>query len=104
MRKAQSRSCLVFVCKISKFLNYNDKSLADEFETFAHEDDISVVTYIVGCGAKVDDALRFRTLNTLCIDMAHNIVSSLLLLLRSNFIVDIVSVSFEFIDLGLSDI
>ena len=104
MGKTQCRHCLVFICKVCKFIDNYNKSLADEIQALAHDDDIGIVTDITGSCTEVNDSLCTRALNTICMDMAHNVMSSDLFFFCCNIVIDVVCMSFEFVDLFLCDV
>ena len=52
----------------------------------------------------MDDSLCFRALHTVSIYMGHNIVTYFFLTSLGNIIIDIVYMSFQFIDLFLGDV
>ena len=103
MGEAQRRKVLVFNRELRQLVEEVHEFLFDESQAFGHRDDVGVVADVAGRGAEVDDALRVRALDAVGIDVRHDVVTAFLLFFDGDFIVDVVGVRFQFVDLLLRD-
>ena len=103
MGESEGREVLVLDRELRQLVEEVHELLLDELQTFGHGDDVGVVADIAGRGAEVDDALRVRALDAVGIDVGHDVVAALLLFLDGDFVVDVIGVRFQFVDLLLGD-
>ena len=101
--KAQRRKTLVGVRELGKLCQNIDQFPAYQAERFAHDDHIGIISHVAACRAEMDDALRLGALQSICIDMAHNVVADDLLTRLRFRIVDIIGVFLELRDLLIRD-
>ena len=104
MGKCKCRLIFIFVSELGKLCNYVYQFLLNQFQSFCHNNNVCIISYITGCCSQVDDSLCFRALHTVSIYMGHNIVTHFFLTGLGNIIVDIVCMSFQFINLFLGDV
>ena len=103
MCKCKCWLSLVFLSKISKLCNNIYKLLSDEKKCITHDDYICIVAYVAACSSKVDNTCSLRTLLSVCIYMAHYIMSYFLLTSLSNIIIDILNMLLHLINHILSN-
>ena len=85
MGETKTGQILVFLRKASQFVD-NDSELGDQdIETVAEEDQVGVVGAVARSSTPVDDTSRSGGHLTKGVDVGHNIMSSTLFLLSSNF-------------------
>ena len=101
MCKRECRKRLVFVREFGKVADNGDQLVADKLQTLGHDDDIGVVADVARGSSEVDNTLCVRALNTVSVNVGHNVVADELFSLLSDFVVDVVGVSFELVDLSL---
>ena len=98
------RHILILHRELAELVDDIHELLMHELETLPHDDDIGVIADIAGGRTEVDDALRVRALYTVCVHMAHNIVTHFLLTCLRNLIVDLILMCLQLIDLLLCDV
>ena len=103
MGKCQRRLRFVLIGKYGHLIEYVDQFPAHQLQRFRHNNDIRVVSHIAGGGAEMDNTFRLRTLDTICVDMGHNIVTHQLLSLFCHFKINLVLVLLQFVNLFLCD-
>ncbi len=101
--ECKGRKILVLPCKLCKGGNYIYKLFLYKLKSLGHQDHICIVPDITGRSAQMNDPLRFRALLSVGIYMRHDIVAYQLLPLLCHFIVYVVHVFFQFINLLLCD-
>ena len=94
MGKCQCRQIFVFFCKFCQLCDHIHQFFLYQFQSFGHNNNIGVVTYITGSCTQMDDSLCLRALYTICIYMRHNIMTYLAFSLFCHIIVNIVFVRF----------
>ena len=103
MGESQGRLIFVFICEIAELGDDVDKLFANQLQGFAHHDNIRVVAYIAGSCSQVDDSFCLGTLHTVCVYMGHYIVADDLFPFFRHFIVDILRMAFQLLDLLVGD-
>ena len=93
----------IFFRKMGKNADDIDELLPNNLHGFRHDDDVGVVADIAACCAEVDDAGSLRALLAVGIHMAHHVVAHKALALFGDFIVDVLGVCLQLIDLFLRD-
>ena len=101
MCKRECRKRLVFVREFGKVADNGDQLVADKLQTLGHDDDIGVVADVARGSSEVDNTLCVRALHAVSVDVGHYVVADELLSLLRDFIVDVVGVSLELVDLSL---
>ena len=104
MCKSKCRLVLLLLCKLRKLCNYIHKLCANQFQCFCHNNNICIISYITGCSSKMDDSFCFRTLNTICINMRHNIMTYNLLTFLCHLKVNIIRMALHLFNLFIRDV
>ena len=103
MGKCQCR--LVFIC-ISKVTELGDdvnEFFTHQLQGLVHHDNVSIIAYITGSSSQVDDSFCLRALYAICIYMGHDIVADDLFPFLRHFIIDILRMAFQLLDLFVGD-
>ena len=103
MCESQCGQGFILIGEMCQFCQDIDDLFAHQLQGIAHDDDISVVTDITACSAEVDDALGFGTLQTIGIDMAHDIMADYLFARNGIFIINILCMRLQLRDLLIRD-
>ena len=101
MRKRQSRQVFVLHREMRQNADDADKFVAQQAQSFRHDDNVGVVPYIAGGCPQMDDRARLRALLAIGIHMGHHVVAHDLLALPGNIVIDVVGKTAHFIDLLL---
>ena len=101
--KAQRRKTLVGVRELGKLCQNIDQFPAYQAERFAHDDHIGIISHVAACRAEMDDTLSLGALQSVRIDMAHDIMADYLLTRLCFRIVNILSVFLQLRDLLICD-
>ena len=104
MCECEGRQIFILIRELRQFRDRIDQLSPDDAERFAHKDNVRIITDIAGCGTEMNNSLCFRALETVCIHVAHNIVTHLFLTGFRVLVIDIVRMRFEFFDLLICDI
>ena len=103
MSICQCRKRLVFLCEFGKGSDGVDQFLSNQLQRLTHDNDVGVIAYITGSRAQVNDALRIRTLLTISVDVAHDVMSDFFFSRFCNIVVDVVLVLLQLVNLFLGD-
>ena len=101
--ESQCGHCLIFIREGSKLCQNVDQLFADQLKCLTHDDDIRIIADIAACRAQMDDALCLRALQTIGIDMAHDIMTDHFFTRAGFFIINILRMRFQFRDLFVGD-
>ena len=103
MSKCQSRLIFILICKGSKLSDHIDKLFLHQLKCLCHNDNIRIISHIAAGGSQVYDTCRLGALLSVSIYMAHHIVADFLFPCFCHIIIDILGMSFQFVDLFLCD-
>ena len=103
MRKRKRRQALILIRELRKLINHVHKLLAHKRKGVAHHDDVGVVADIAARSTQMDDAGRLRALQSVGVDVAHDIVAHQLLALLRHGVVDVIDVTLHLINHLLRD-
>ena len=101
--EAEGGQRLVGVAKGGELAHQPEQFAADDFQSFAHLDELGVVGDEAAGGAEVDDRHRFRTELAEDVNVAHDVVAQFALFGGDLVEVDVVEVLFHCGDLGVGD-
>ena len=99
MGKCKCRLIFIFVSELGKLCNYVYQFLLNQFQSFCHNNNVCIISYITGCCSQVDDSLCFRALHTVSIYMGHNIVTYFFLSCFCHIKINIICMFFQFCNL-----
>ena len=94
---------LVAVREIRQQRNDVEELAADDPQALPHDDHVGVVADVAARRAQVDDPLRRGALHPVGVDVAHHIVTDLLLPRLGDVVVDVVRVGLQLGDLRVGD-
>ena len=77
--------------------------IPDQGQPLPHEDDVGVVPHIAAGGPQVDDGHGLGALGAKGVDVGHDVVAQLLLLLGRQFIVNVGEMGLHLVNLLLGD-
>ena len=80
----------ILISKRSKVCKHIHKLSVHYLHSITHYDNVCVITYITACSAKMNNTLCLWTTLSVCVNVCHNIVAELLLLLCGIFKIDII--------------
>ena len=103
MGKCQCREFFIFIRKFCKLIDHIDQLLLNKLQRLCHDNDIGIVTDIAGCCAKMDDTCCLRALLSVCVYMAHYIMSDLFFAFLCHIVIDVIQMLLQLIDLLLCD-
>ena len=98
-----SKEVLCTHLKFCKFGNYIYQFCLHKIQRFCHEDYICIISHITRGCSQMNDSLCFRTLLTISIYMRHYVMADDLLAFLCHFIVNVLCMFFQFVNLLLSD-
>ena len=104
MRECQHRQILVLQRELFQTGQHIHQLALHQLQRFMHQDQIGIVTDITAGGAKVNDALGFRTLTAIGVHMAHHIMTYFFLALLCHFIIDVIFMGDQLGDLFIADV
>ena len=100
---AQGGQGLVAVGKLGQAGQHPHQLVPDEEQAFFHQQNVGVVPHIAAGGPQVDDGHGIGAPSAVGMDVGHNVVAQLLLLLLGQVIVDVVLLPLQLVDLPLGD-
>ena len=101
MREAERRHIFVFQSKAAE-LRYNIRQLQlYELESLVHNHNVCIISDIAACRSHVDYSFSRRTLHSIRIHMAHNIMANLFFSLLCYVIINILCMSAQLVQLLL---
>ena len=104
MGKRKGWLCLMLLSEFRQFCNHVHQLLAHQFQSFCHDNNVCIVSYITTGSSKVNNSFGFWTLYTICVYMGHHIVAYLFFSFFCHLIVNVVCICLQFINLFLGNI
>ena len=94
---------LVLVGKLGQVRQHADGLLAHQLQSLAHDDDVGIIAHIAAGSTQMDDTLGLGALQTVGIDVAHDIVTHQLFAGDGILVVHVVLVGFQLGNLLIGD-
>ncbi len=104
MRKAKRRLIFIFARKSGKCRNDIYKLFVHQTQCIPHDDNVRIVTHIAAGCSKVNDSLGLRALQTVRVYMAHHVMTNHLFSCLCLFVIDVLRMGLELINLFLCNI
>ena len=102
MCQSETGKSAIFFCEFGEPVDNDDEAIANHAKSFAIENTVAVVGDEATSGSQVDDCASVRADVAVSMDMGHDVVSEFFFVCGGGFEVDIVEMSFEFVDLRLA--
>ena len=103
MSERQSRLGLVLLREVRQFLHHIHQFLFHQLQRLSHDNNVGVVPHIAGGGPQMDNPRRLGALLPVSVYMAHHIMTHFLFPGPGHFVIDILSMGLQFVNLFLGD-
>ncbi len=103
MRKTERGLILVFIRKFRECRDDINQFPADQLQSLPHNNNVRIISDVAGCSPQMNDPRCLRTLLSVGVYMAHDIVPHQLLSFLRHLVIDIICVRLQLVNLFLRD-